>query len=403
MLPSPDLPPPPPAIVVDAAFPGGNLLVDRVDGDTLYLRQDLRDTEGWWFHWAFRLRGAAGRTVRVQFGPIDGKDNPTVGTRGPALSLDGGWTWTWQSADFAPDRFTVAVPPDAGEVLLAYADLYTQRHWERFRERLGASPHLADGVLATTRKGRAVELLRAGCLDREPRFRVAVTARHHACESMASYTVEGMVEGILAPDGEGPWLSENVEFLVVPFVDKDGVEDGDQGKNRRPHDHNRDYGKPSIHVETAALRELVPRWSEGKLVASFDLHCPWIRGAHNEFAYQVGKSDPRLWTEQRRFGAILEQLHSGSLDYRTEDDLPFGRLWNTGAAPGYKSCSSWFGEHPGIRLATSLEIAYATAHKRVVTADAARAFGRDLVRSLAEYLRDHPTATPTPFQGEPAR
>ncbi len=384
-----DLPPPPPALVVDAAFPGGNIVVERIEGDVLHLRQDLRDTEGWWFHWAFRLRGAAGRTVRVDFG----ENNHTVGTRGPTLSLDGGWNWAWQHADFSPSRFAVSIPPDADEVILAYADLYTQRHWDRFRERLGASPYLADGVLATTRKGRAVELLRAGCVDREPRFRVCVTARHHACESMASYAVEGLVEGVLAPDDEGPWLRGNVEFLVVPFVDKDGVEDGDQGKNRRPYDHNRDYGQASIHVETAAIRERVPPWSEGKLVASLDLHCPWIRGQHNEFVYQVGKSDPSLWAEQRRYGAILERVQSGAIGYRAEDDLPFGQLWNTGVAAGYKSSSSWFGELPGMRLATSFEIAYATAHERVVTAETARAFGRDLARALAEYLREQPVRT----------
>lgn len=389
-----DLPPPPPAIVVDAAFPGGNVLVERIDGDTLYLRQDLRDTEGWWFHWAFRLRGAAGRAVTVRFG--DG--NEPVGMRGPALSLDGGWTWEWQSRDPAPDRFTIAVPPEADEVLMAYADLYTQRHWERFRSRLGASPHLVDGTLATTRKGRAVELLRVGCLAPEPRFRVAVTARHHACESMASHVLEGLVEGALAADGEGPWLRDNVEFLVVPFVDKDGVEDGDQGKNRRPHDHNRDYGGTSVHVETAAIRDLVPRWSEGRLAAAVDLHCPWIRGEHNDVVYQVGKADPRLWAEQQRFGAELERLQTGTLDYRAADDLPFGQLWNTGAASGLKSCSTWFGELPGIRLATSLEIPYATAHGRLVTAESARVFGRDLARALAAYLRSGPTRpdSPTP-------
>jgi hypothetical protein len=385
--PATDLPPPPPAIVVDAAFPGGNIVVEWIDGDTLYLKQDLRDTEGWWFHWAFRLRGAAGRTVRVEFGSIDGQAGGPVGTRGPALSLDGGWTWAWQSADFAPDGFSVTIPDGADEVLLAFADLYTQRHWERFRARLGISPHLADGVLATTRKGRAVVFLRAGCLEHEPRFRVFVSARHHACESMASHVAEGLVEGVLAPDDEGPWLRENVEFLIVPFVDKDGVEDGDQGKNRRPHDHNRDYGQASIHVETAAIRELVPRWSDGKLVASFDLHCPWIRGEHNEFVYQVGKADARLWAEQRRFGALLERHQTGALDYRAADDLPFGKLWNTGAASDLKSCSTWFGEQSGIRLATSIEIAYATAHDRVVSATSARAFGHDLARTLAAYLR----------------
>jgi hypothetical protein len=328
MIPPPDLRPLSPAIVIDAAFPGGNILVERVDGDTLYLKQDLRDTEGWWFHWAFRLRGAAGRTIKVQF-----EDGNPVGTRGP-------------------------------------------------------SPHFVADTLTTSRTGRAVEMARVGRVASSPQHRVFVSARHHACESMASYVLEGLVEGVLAEGDEGPWLRGHVAFLIVPFVDKDGVEDGDQGKNRRPHDHNRDYGSESMYPETAAIRERMPRWSEGKLMAAIDLHCPYIRGDYNEFVYQVGKSEPPIWAEQRRFGAILERVQSGALDYRNADNLAFGQAWNTGVAPGFKSCSSWFGEQPGIRLATSIETAYATAHERVVTAETARAFGRDLARALAVYLRE---------------
>jgi murein tripeptide amidase MpaA len=37
---------------------------------------------------------------------------------------------------------------------------------------------------------------------------------------------------------EGRLARERFRFLAVPFMDKDGVEDGDQGKNRRPRDHN---------------------------------------------------------------------------------------------------------------------------------------------------------------------
>lgn len=382
-------PPPPPAIIqVDAAFPGGNILVNRIDGDTLYVKQDLRDTEGWWFHWAFQLHGAEGHTIKVQF-----EDNGPVGTRGPAMSLDGGWTWAWQSENFGKNRFSVAIPTNTTEVLLAFADLYTQRHWERFVERMGPSPYFVTNTLTTSRKGRAVEMARVGCVSGSPEQRVFVSARHHACESMASYVLEGLIEGVLAENDEALWLRNNVEFLMVPFVDKDGVEEGDQGKSRRPHDHNRDYGGESIYPETAAIRELVPRWSGGKLVAGIDLHCPYLRGNYNEFVYQVGRREAGFWAEQQRLGSILERVQSGALDYRNADNLAFGKLWNTGTATGTLSCSKWFATLPSVKLATSFEIAYATAHDRVVTAESARAFGRDLARALAVYLRE---GDPTP-------
>ena len=120
--------------------------------------------------------------------------------------------------------------------------------------------------------------------------RVAFTCRHHSCESMASYVLEGVMAAVLADDsgGDGKWLRERVEFFVVPIVDLDGVEDGDQGKNRKPRDHNRDYAGESIYPQVKAIRETLPKWADGKLRVAIDLHCPAVRGTHNEWIYFVG-------------------------------------------------------------------------------------------------------------------
>src|ERR1039457_623964 len=67
------------AIRVDAAIPGGNIIVDSIKGDTIRVHQDLRDTEGQWFYWSFRIRGAAGRTLDVQF-----TNGNVIGVRGAA-------------------------------------------------------------------------------------------------------------------------------------------------------------------------------------------------------------------------------------------------------------------------------------------------------------------------------
>jgi hypothetical protein len=74
---------------IDAAFPGGNIIVDGIEGDTAFLRPDLRDTQGDWFYWAFRVRGAAGRTLAFTFA------SDRFSARGPAVSADGGKTWRW--------------------------------------------------------------------------------------------------------------------------------------------------------------------------------------------------------------------------------------------------------------------------------------------------------------------
>jgi hypothetical protein len=204
---------------------------------------------------------------------------------------------------------------------------------------------------------------------------------------MTSYVAEGLIEAALAKDENGEWFRKNVELVVIPFVDKDGVEEGDQGKNRRPRDHNRDYGTNSIYPETQAIKDFVAQWSAGKLRFAIDLHCPNIRGDVNEVIYIVGSQKTETWTEQQRFGTILERVQKGPLVYSASDNLPFGTKWNTPAnfTAGI-SGSRWAADVPGVKLATTIEFPYANAAGGEVNASTARTFGHDLARAIREYL-----------------
>jgi hypothetical protein len=179
-----------------------------------------------------------------------------------------------------------------------------------------------------------------------------------------------------------------VELNVVPFVDLDGVENGEQGKNRKPRDHNRDYDERSLYPETKAIKNLVASWTGGPLRVAIDLHCPWIRGPHNEVIYMVGSADKSIAKEQERFARILQRVSSGPLPYDASDNLAFGTAWNTDK--NYEqgtSFSRWAGRQSGIEMAASFEIPYANAGGKPVTPDSARAFGRDLAAALVAYLQ----------------
>ena len=240
-------------MMIDGDFPGGNIVVEKIEGDDVFIRQDLRDTSGWWFYWCFRVRGAEGRTLNFRFSEIGTSPNSVLGARGPAVSLDGGQSWRWLGREnVTPTSFTYQFKVDQRDVRFSFAMPYQDEHLQSFLDRHDGSPYLRKEVLCHTRKGRPVERLHLGCLDQKPRYRLLVTCRHHASEMMASYVVEGLIEEILGNSEAGQYLRENVEFLIVPVVDKDGVEDGDQGKSRKPHDHGSDYGRKSIYPETAA-------------------------------------------------------------------------------------------------------------------------------------------------------
>ena len=379
----------PQRVTVDTDFPGGNAIVESIERDTIRLRPDLRDTATDWFYWAVRVRGAAGRTLHFHFTA----QNP-LADRGPALSLDGGATWRWLGrTDGRRDRFTVTFPADADEALLSFGMVYTRRHWDAFLDALPRTAPVERGKLADTRKGREVPTLRLGRLDGAATHRVLLTARTHACEMMASYVVEGFITAALA-DGElGRWFRDHAEVLVVPFMDTDGVEDGDQGKNRRPRDHNRDLDPPHVHVETAALVERGRRFFDGRPAAAIDLHCPWIYGGFNEQVFQVGREDPARWQMQQRFAAAVRDARTGPLYYGPELDMPFGTDFNTNAnSTAGRTTSGWTATQPGVLLATSIEIPYATASGAEMNPANARALGRDLAAGLRALLQDRPTA-----------
>lgn len=375
---------------VDCDFPGGNILVDRVENDTLYVRQDLRDTAGQWFYWCFRVREAAGRTVTVQF-----TDGHVIGVRGPGVSLDEGRTWSWLGAGAVDGAgFRYRVPDDAAEVRFSMGMPYQESHLKAFLDRYRDNPCLETGVLCQTENGRAAERLRIGRLDGAATHRMFLAARHHCCEMMANYVIEGLLASVLSDGETGAWLRERVEFLVVPFVDKDGVEQGDQGKNRIPHDHNRDYAGESRYATVRAIRDMVPGWGGDRLRMVLDVHCPYLRDrgsgfAHNESIFFVGARHPGIWTETARFSKLLADRIRGPIPHNPSDNVPFGEKWNVPATYSKgKSCKEWGAELPGVRIATTLEVAYANARGAEVNAESARAFGADLARAMHAWLRE---------------
>ena len=361
---------------IDTQLPAGNIILERIEGDDIWLRPDQRGGTHWWFYWAFRLLNAAGRRIRVHF-----TDHEPVGTRGPAISSDHGANWHWLDRDFTSSGFEYSVPAGQNEVWFALGMVYTERDWRAFVAESG----LCHRVLTQSNGGREVELLEIGAP--EAARSVVVTARHHCCEMMASYALEGMVQALVTADTAAlRQLKEQVRFYFIPFADKDGVELGDQGKLRLPHDHNRDY-IAGIYAETRAIAQLCRSLAEaGRLTAFFDLHCPWIRGEWNEHIYLVGSAVPANWEEQQRFGGILERLRSGELPYAQADNLPFGQSWNKVIPTDYQTACGFAVSQPGIRLATAIEIPYATVKEAEVNRTTARAFGRDLALALAEYL-----------------
>jgi hypothetical protein len=364
------------SITIDADYPGGNILVDGVDEapGEVKLRPDLRDTEGWWFYWNFRVRGAAGRKLAFRF------DRDIVGVRGPAVSIDEGESWRWLGKT-PDDSFSYEFGGKETAVRFAFAFPYMERDLQKFLAAKEDNRAMQKETLCLSRGGREVELLRCGRLDGKAKYRFLFTARHHACESMANFVLEGLLAEAVADNKTGKWFQENAEIFAVPFMDKDGVELGDQGKNRRPHDHNRDYIDNPIHPEVMALMRLSEKRFGGRPDLAIDFHCPSRSGGTNETVFFVGG---RFEEQSRRlliFSEILADYARG-LNYSAANNMAFGTGWNKSDT---STCSRWFARLQVTHFSNSLEVPYANAEGTEVNSVTAREFGRSMATALMLY------------------
>ena len=385
-------------IVIDVDFPGGNIIVVdndnvstlyyEVTGDTVLVRPDLRDTEGNWFYWYFRITGAANQTLHFIF------PDRHVGYFGPAISNDGGksWTWLYDAIQDSYDHFSYTFGPDENEVKFSSTIPYLQTNFNDFILSYLNNPYISIESLTTSEKGRNIEKVNIFCPQNDPKYKVLITARHHAGESIASYVLEGIIASIL-DDEDSPmkWLRDNVEFLIVPFMDKDGVEDGDQGKNRRPYDHNRDYSGKSIYNSVASLREEVAEWNGGQLKVALDLHCPYLMGGEwNKNIYFVGSREKDIAKEQKKYVDILVRRHRGELIINPQLSLlEYGTAWNVSRSfsQGY-SFARWAATFEEISFSGTLEIPFAYHNGQKVTPQNARLFGKDMAAALSIYLQE---------------
>ena len=381
---------------ISTDFPGGNIIVEKCDNkstlyyqvtsDTIKLRPDLRDTKGYWFYWYFRVTGAANCNLFFQFA------GHPIGSFGPAYSTNGGknWNWLYDNIQENHSSFSFSFGENQDSVMFCMGIPYLHKNFDEFISGYRKNPYVSIHSLTKSEKGRDIEEIHICNPKITPQYKMIITARHHACEMIASYALEGIIESILNDNNEQmKWLRENVEFLIIPFVDKDGVEDGDQGKNRKPRDHNRDYSGESIYNSTAAIRKKVMDWNDGKLIAALDMHCPGINGKWHENIYFVGSKEKEIALQQKKFIDTLLVHQKGYLDLDPETTLlEYGTAWNVSNSfsKGF-GFIKWISTIDDISLAISLELPYSNNAGQQVTTQNAKLFGKDIAGAISLYLK----------------
>ena len=379
------------SVIVSSRIPAGSIKDIQVnDGNLIELSIDMRDSSGQWFFWNFKAAFDTPGDYIFQF-----RTPNTVGSRAAAVSRDNGYSWTWLGADARINDHSFRYHCSRPEELIFCTGMeYLQEHFDLFRYMYIFNPAFRVSELCKSREGRSVEL--ASVREGNPPWTILLTSRHHCCEMMATYALEGILKTVLANSDFAREFRRHFEILAVPFVDKDGVENGDQGKNRQPHDHARDYGDNPIYPETRAIMKLI---QEKRPVLIMDLHCPWIFSGSNEAIHIPGSSDPYMKEEEAVFSGILEKYAPASAPYHASDNIPYGTSWNTGANYTQGKSLKYYAvdcfhqalenhETPYPVGAFTLEIPYANARDVTLTVSSMTDLGKALAETVWEYLKE---------------
>ena len=122
---------------IDCNFEGGNVKVEKTDGNNVYLSCDQRDTTSKWFYWCFSVDGAENTTLNFIF------DDNVVGYFGSAVSYDN-YNYKWQYGDFGHNgnMFSYSFGENEQKVYFAHDLAYrTQRFFDFCKEKRNLNIH----------------------------------------------------------------------------------------------------------------------------------------------------------------------------------------------------------------------------------------------------------------------
>lgn len=352
--------------------PGANIIVVKQTDNEVLLRADMRDTSEEWFYWNFAVSGANGKTVRFDF------EAELVGRWGPGISRDG-ILWAYEpdsvSFDFTNRKYFVyRFSADEDKVFFSFALPYGYRHYELFLESVKANPNVKSQILSKTANGRDVPLLVIGQDNRLGD--IVLSCRHHCCESTASYAIEGIVTYVL----NHAEMFTGYRFHILPFADLDGVEAGDQGKCRIPHDHNRDYIDAPIYPE---IRDWMTYVRSLNVIAGFDFHCPWKWGGENDQTYFVYQTEAIEFNNKLSdiFARVTQAGDRNQIKHGGMHNLELHQSWNRPA----QTASRFYGECDAMPVFT-FEIPY-FGKETMYSCEKVRQLGADFAEALSVYYR----------------
>jgi hypothetical protein len=321
-----------------------------------------------------------GREITFKF-----MNGEVLGPNGPCVS-DDLITWDFCGGAVLNGRseFTYRFSENEERKYFSFSMPYQVSHFESFMKTHEHNPLLRREILGKSEQNRDIPLAVIGNPD-APNF--YLTCRYHACESPASYALEGVMDFLLTKPTP---LTDQFCFRILPFADIDGVENGDQGKSRYPHDHSLDYSPKPIYTLTKLLMEYVKEHPPHIMI---DNHSPGKWGRWHDWLVIV-EGDEWIKEQQHAFGRVMcavtaENPVLGHIPFRLEDILPRGTDWNDPAIQTERSRMNSdrdFFRANGAEFVSIFEVPYFGTEGIVYTPRRLRSLGHDMAKAYTLYF-----------------
>ena len=378
-------------VTIDFDFAGGGVkFISKQDG-VVTLTPDLSDFGGSypWFYWNIKVKSETARTITFQF-----QWGSSIGDGGVLYSTDNDQTWHYLQNN-SHDRFQFTF--EAGQTVhFSCALPYQLADLNNWLDELQQNNNglvsvnrnfsVTDKVLKTTGKTEPIPMITLGNPD-APKYLI-FTGRMHACETIASFTLEGVVNDFASLPADDPFWDEYCIY-VVPMMDIAGVENGDQGKDRLPHDHNRDWedGK-ELYKVTLALKEFArAKEADGKRLAMFiDYHCPYLFNWAGNYISYGEWNEP----EVELFADILEKTvkadtRPNRIRFNFMDEHSYGRNIQETQQPNVSK--TWFYNLNKDVIATfSIETLF-TEKNNLYVPENLHQWGGNIATTIREFLK----------------
>lgn len=363
-----------PAADVSADFAGGNAVIAASADGKISIAPDSSGCSRSGSYWNFRVRKASGKLLEIS---VSGRN--AVDACGAFVSEDSGKNWMPLGAHSVrrcgdSAKFSYRVSEDAAEVRFASVIPYLYSDFKRFAQSHG----IAIRHFCKTERGRENVFVALG--NEDSAVTAVLTCRHHACESAASFVLEGFLSAAK--------YAKNIRVAAFPLVDLDGVEEGGQGKFRKPRDHNQDYYGTSRYAATATLKRILEKLNaDGKKTVVLDLHSPLFSemshlSTHANGIYFVFGKNGKKRNLAKGFSLKLAERcnESGGLANNPELDVDFDPFLHDRRPITF---AKWAERLENVMWSAAMEIPFAVPSGEMPsTPDQLRNFGKALLEEL---------------------